>query len=188
MLRILLVLISSVAPLLIAKAVNESVEKSKSLTVGLVDKVSHRILRQLAWTLIGVSFVSSGFILAVLEAAAVWGIEFPLSLAFKIGLMAVGSGCLYMGLRTLNPDLEKQEQISKSSSSSPDWQHLVGLLFEKMKSTPDESRKTADRSGLSSDDIDRIVSALRKTSDYSQTYYASTGPKAQSYSDENLRH
>lgn len=64
MFRIFLVLLSTLAPLLLAKTVHSSIEASKNLTVSALDKISARIFRQMTWTLIGISFLSTGVILA----------------------------------------------------------------------------------------------------------------------------
>jgi formate-dependent nitrite reductase membrane component NrfD len=172
MFRILLVLISTLAPLFLAKTVNGSIEASKTLTVNALDKISARIFRQMTWTLIGISFLSTGVILSALEAAEMWGIAFTPTLGVKMGLALLGAGCLFMGLRRPEQPVV-EEHKAHSAHGGIDWQELLAIVLTKWRSAGETSRAQAQSTAqgrgpedLSPSDLDRIISALRNPEGY----------------------
>lgn len=172
MFRVLLVLISTLAPLFVAKAVNGSIETSKALTANAVDRISARIFRQMTWTLIGISFVATGIILGALEAAEMWGVAFTPTLGVKLGLIVLGAGSLFMGLRKPDPFRMEDVKPQKAHDGSVDWQALLGMVIEKMKASAEASHAEAEattrrpRADLSPEELDRIVAALRAEQPY----------------------
>jgi hypothetical protein len=154
MFRIFLVLLSTLAPLLLAKTVHSSIEASKNLTVSALDKISARIFRQMTWTLIGISFLATGVILASLEAAEMWGVALTPTLGVKLGLALLGAGCLAMGLRRSEPPVV---ETPKTASSGIDWQELLGIVLTQWRAAPED---------LSPSDLDRIIQALRNSEGY----------------------
>lgn len=170
MFRVILVLISTLAPLFVAKAVNGSIETSKALTANAVNRISARVFRQMTWTLIGISFFATGVILGALEAAEVWGVAFTPTLGVKLALIVAGGACLYVGLRKPEP-LALEHEKSREHEGGVDWQSLLAVVLERMKASAEESRAEAAaaratagahaRADLSPEDLDRIVAALR---------------------------
>lgn len=166
MFRVLLVLISTLAPLFVAKAVNGSIETSKALTANAVDRISARIFRQMTWTLIGISFLATGVILGALEAAEMWGVAFTPTLGVKLGLVVLGGVSLFIGLRKPEP-FRMDEVKQKPAETGADWQALLAMVLEKLKASAEASHAEAEaasrrgKSDLSPEELDRIVAALR---------------------------
>lgn len=184
MFRILLVLISTLAPLFIAKAVNGSIETSKALTANAVDRISARVFRQLTWTFLGIAFLATGVILGSLEAAEMWGIAFTPTLGVKLGLVLIGAGCLYVGLRKPEPFTMEQFQEKAKAPEGFDWQSLLAVVLEKMKNSSEPSHTDTStgtrraKADLSPEELDRIVAALRNQDRNHETYRSrpSQGP------------
>lgn len=177
MFRLLLVLISTLAPLFVAKAVNGSIETSKALTANAIDRITARVLRQVAWTMVGAAFVSAGAILGALEAAQMWGVAFTPTLGVEIALIAIGGGCLYVGLRKPKPMAVEME---KTHEAGVDWQTILAVVLDKIKASAEVSHAEAAaaerraHADLSPEDLDRIITALRDGT-YSRAR-PSTGP------------